>query len=125
MYEEPYMKTFLMSLEPAFKIPGRYSFSGRILEAWYIEKKSHLLRIIARNPAVNLVVNESSNKNSIVSLCIVTTGASFRYKYQVLPPVTWTAERQATCWKSKSRSWRQTLTIKTLWSAPLRLTVVQ
>lgn len=95
-YSEAYMKSFIAELEPAFEIPDRKAFAGRILDLCYNETKSQVEEILGRTRTINLITDESSNmsRDRIINLCISTPSGPFCIKYEAIPVGTWSAQRQ-------------------------------
>jgi hypothetical protein len=96
-FAEPYMNKFISSLAPAFKIPDRDAFAGRILDPCYTETKAQVEEILKHARVINLIIDESSNinRNRIMNLCIHEPLGPFCIKYEAVLTGTWSAQRQA------------------------------
>src|SRR5581483_4141118 len=96
-FAEPYMNRFISNLAPAFKIPDRNTFAGRILDLCYIETKAQVEEILKHARVINVIINELSNinRNRIINLCIHVPLGPFCIKYEAVPTGTWSAQHQA------------------------------
>jgi len=64
VYEGIGLKDALHALHPAYKPPSRKTIAGPLLDKAYAQVKGHMDKLIADNPALNIVCDESSDINS-------------------------------------------------------------
>src|SRR5438552_76135 len=63
MFENPFGKSFLQSLNPAYIPPSRHAIPGRLLDAVYSQVRTQTDELIASLPHINVITDESTNIN--------------------------------------------------------------
>ena len=81
MFENPFGKSFLQSLNPAYIPPSRHAISGRLLDAVYSQVRTQTDELIASLPHINVITDESTNINKakICNISIHSEHGSIHY----------------------------------------------
>jgi hypothetical protein len=81
MFENPFAKKFLHTLNPAYTPPSRKTVSGPLLDSAYTFTKIQVDAIIATLPNINIVTDESSNiaGSRICNISVHSPSGSLHY----------------------------------------------
>jgi Protein of unknown function (DUF 659)/hAT family C-terminal dimerisation region len=97
MFMEPYMKDFILNLEPAFEVPSNRTFATTVLDLCYEETRAEVFDVLRRSHFLNVSLDESSNikRDRIINICILTNFGPFCLRYELVGVGTSSAERIA------------------------------